>query len=201
MLNKGIIAAEGPPIAENLTIGGVDREGNDASNELSYLLLKSYARLQTVQPTFSVRVHDKTPEDLIIATGEAIKSGASIALYNDNVMIPGLNELGYSLEDAREYAPIGCVEPAHPCKTLGCTNATQFNIVKCLELTLNNGTDIFTKRKYGLENTKKIEFYEDLWDEFSNQFKFFINPMVETMWFLDKAIAELKPQPFFFNYR
>lgn len=197
VLNKGIIAAEGPPIAENLTIGGVDREGNDASNELSYLLLKSYARLQTVQPTFSVRVHDKTPEDLIIATGEAIKSGASIALYNDNVMIPGLNELGYSLEDAREYAPIGCVEPAHPCKTLGCTNATQFNIVKCLELTLNNGTDIFTKRKYGLENTKKIEFYEDLWDEFSNQFKFFINPMVETMWFLDKAIAELKPQPFF----
>jgi formate C-acetyltransferase len=196
VLNKGIIAAEGPPIAANLTIGGVTREGDDATNELSYLLLESYNHLKTVQPTFSVRVHENTPEELIVKTGEAIKAGASIALYNDDVMIPGLVNLGYTLKDAREYAPIGCVEPAHPCKTLGCTNATQINLVKCLELTLNNGVDMFTRNKYGIENNKKITSYQDLWDGFINQIKYFIEPMVETMSYLDKAIAELNPQPF-----
>jgi formate C-acetyltransferase len=196
VMNKGIVAAEGPPIGENLTIGGIDRDGNDVTNDLSYLFLEAYARLKSVQPTFSVRVHEKTPEDLIIKTGEAIKSGASIALFNDNVMIPGLNNLGYDIKDAREYAPIGCVEPVHPYKSFGCTNATQINIAKCLELTLNNGTDMFTKRKCGVENTKEIRSYEDLWDEYVNQLKYLIKNMVETMHVLEKSISELSPQPF-----
>ena len=174
----------------------LDKDGNDATNELSYLLLKAYNNLKTVQPAFSVRVHEKTPDELVIKTGEAIKSGASIALFNDLVMIPGLNDLGYSLEDAREYAPIGCVEPVHPCKSFGCTNATQLNIVKVLELTLNNGTDMFTRKEYGIPNSKEIVSYHDLWDEFSNQLKYFVKNMVETMYFLEKTIAELSPQPF-----
>jgi len=196
VLHKGIIAGEGPPIAENLTIGGIDKFRNDVTNELSYLFLDSYDHLKTIQPAFSVRVDEKTPDKLLIKTGEAIKSGTSIALFNDLVIIPGLYELGYSLEDAREYAPIGCVEPAHPYKTFGCTNATQINIVKVLELTLNNGTDMFIKRKYGLENSKKILSFNDLWDEFIYQLRFFIKKMVETMNNLERAIAELSPQPF-----
>jgi len=196
VLNKGIIAAEGPPIAENLTIGGVKRDGTDATNDLSYLLLECYAELQTVQPTFSVRTQLNTPEELLLKTGQAIKEGTSIVLFNDDVMIPGLNKLGYTLEDAREYAPIGCVEPVHPCKSLGSTNATQINIVKILELTLNNGTDMFKRKEYGLKNSKEITSYEDLWEEFVKQLKFFIEPMVETKIYLDRSIAELSPQPF-----
>ncbi len=196
VLHKGIIAGEGPPIAENLTIGGIDKLGIDATNELSYLLLDSYDHLKTIQPAFSIRVHEKTPDKLLIRAGEAIKSGTSMALFNDIVMIPGLHQLGYSLEDAQEYAPIGCVEPAHPYKSFGCTNASQLNIVKVLELTLNNGTDMFTKKNYGVENTKKINSYEDLWDNFANQLRFFMDSMVETMNSLERAIAELNPQPF-----
>jgi formate C-acetyltransferase len=195
-LHKGIVAAEGPPIASNLTIGGIDADGNDVTNNLSYMFLESYQKLQTVQPTFSVRVSLNTPDELILKTGEAIKDGASIALFNDEVMIPGLNALGYSMDDAREYAPIGCVEPSHPFKTFGCTNATELNIAKCLELTLNNGTDMFNRKKYGIENAKPITSYEDLWNEFVLQLKHFIKPMVETMNYLDRAIAELNPQPF-----
>ncbi|MFX1499216.1 MAG: pyruvate formate lyase family protein, partial [Promethearchaeota archaeon] len=196
VLHKGIIAGEGPPIAINLTIGGIDRFGNDATNDLSYLLLDSYNKLKTIQPAFSIRINEKTPDRLILKAGEAIRSGTSIALFNDLVMIPGLYQLGYSFEDAREYAPIGCVEPAHPTKTFGCTNASQLNIVKILELTLNNGTDMFTKNKYGIECSKKINTYEDLWDNFVIQLRFFIQKMVSTMKELEKAIAELNPQPF-----
>ncbi len=196
VLHKGIIAAEGPPIASNLTIGGINADGHDVTNELSYIFLEAYHKLKTVQPTFSVRVSQNTPDELILKTGEAIKDGASIALFNDEVMIPGLIDLGYSLEDAREYAPIGCVEPSHPFKTYGCTNATELNAVKCLELTLNNGIDMFTRKKYGIENSKPISSYEDLWNEFVLQLKHFIKPLVETMNYLDRAIAELNPQPF-----
>jgi len=72
-LHKGIVAAEGPPIASNLTIGGIDADGNNVTNELSYMFLESYQKLQTVQPTFSVRVSLNTPDELILKTGEAVK--------------------------------------------------------------------------------------------------------------------------------
>ena len=196
VIGKGVIAVEGPPIAENLVIGGVDRDGNDATNELSWIILEAYNHIKTVQPTFCVRIHEATSEDFIRKIGEYIKAGTSIALMNDQVMIPGLINRGYSLEDAREYAPIGCVEPQHPYKSFGSTNANQFNIVKCLELTINNGVDMLTRNEYGLKNYKEINSYEDLWDNFARQMKYFIEYMVKTMYYLDKAISELTPQPF-----
>ncbi len=196
VLSKGIVAAEGPPITENLTIGGVDRNGKDATNELSYIMLDAYTHLKTVQPTFSIRIHSMTPEDFLYKVGQSVKSGASVALFNDDVMINSLVKLGFTLEDAREYAPIGCVEPQHPYKSFGSTNANQINIVKCLELALTNGIDMITKVDYGVKNNKQITSYEDLWNAFKNQIKFFIKKMVMTMDALDAAISELNPQPF-----
>lgn len=195
VLSKGVVAAEGPPIAANLTIGGLTREGNNASNELSFLILKAYRELKTVQPTFSVRIHNNTPNKMISEVSAAIKEGTSIALFNDDVMIKGLMKRGFSLEDAREYAPIGCVEPQHPYKSFGSTNANQFNIVKCLELALTNGVDLITRKEYGLKS-QVIKSYEDLWNAFIVQMEYFIEKMVSTMYVLDKAIAELNPQPF-----
>ena len=196
VMSKGVIAVEGPPLAENLVIGGVDREGKDSTNELSMVILDAYSHIKTVQPTFSVRIHENTSEDFLIKVGESIKEGTSIALLNDQVMISGLINRGFTLEDAREYAPIGCVEPQHPHKSFGSTNANQFNVVKCLELALNNGVDMISRKDFGLKNSKEITSYEDLWNAFKNQVNYFINYMVKTMFFLDKAIAELTPQPF-----
>jgi formate C-acetyltransferase len=149
-----------------------------------------------VQPTFCVRIHKNSSDDFLKKVAQSIKKGVSIALFNDEVMIPGLVKRGFTLKDAREYAPIGCVEPQHPYKSFGSTNANQLNAVKCLELTLNNGIDMITRKEYGLKNNKIIESYEDLWNAFKCQMRHFINYMVKTMYFLDKAIAELTPQPF-----
>jgi pyruvate formate-lyase/glycerol dehydratase family glycyl radical enzyme len=195
VIMKGIEAAEGPPIAANLTIGGLDRDGNEATNDLSYLILESYTKLKTVQPTFSVRVHEKTREEFLLKVAESVKTNTSIALFNDQLMIKGLVNRGFTLEDAREYAPIGCVEPQHPYKSFASTNSNQFNIVKCLELALTSGTDMFSRRSYGV-NTGEINSYEDLWNALMEQMEYFIKYMVSTMDALDKAIAELNPQPF-----
>ncbi|MEE9377229.1 MAG: formate C-acetyltransferase/glycerol dehydratase family glycyl radical enzyme [Candidatus Lokiarchaeia archaeon] len=191
-----INAAEGPPITENVTIGGLDRKGNDATNDLSYIILDSYTYIQTVQPTFSIRIHQSTPEDFLIKIAESVKLGTSIALFNDDVMIQGLVKRGFTLEDAREYAPIGCVEPQHPSKSFGSTNACQLNIVKCLELALTNGSDMFIRRDIGVKSNKEIKSYQDLWNSFLLQMKFLIKNMVLTMNTLDKTIAEINPQPY-----
>jgi formate C-acetyltransferase len=196
VISKGVVAVEGPPIAQNVVIGGLDRKGNDATNELSSIILDAYTHIKSVQPTFCVRIHKDTSKDFFMKVGESIKSGTSIALLNDRVMIPGLINQGFTIEDAREYAPIGCVEPQHPYKSFGSTNANQFNVVKCLELALNNGIDMISRREYGVKLNKDIDSYEDLWNTFKDQVKFFIDYMVKTMFFLDKAIAELNPQPF-----
>ena len=195
-LNGGM---EGPATggrAENLTIGGVDRDGNDATTELSYIMLDAYTHLRTVQPTFSIRIHKKTPDDFLDKVGQSIKSGACVALFNDDVMIDGLVKLGFTLEDAREYAPVGCVEPQHPFKSFASTSATMYNIVKYLELALTNGIDMVTKLDYGFRNKKKITSYEDLWDAFKEQTSYYIKYNVLGMEAADAAIAELNPQPF-----
>jgi formate C-acetyltransferase len=191
-----INAGEGPPITANVSIGGLDRKGNDATNDLSYIILDAYTHLQTVQPTFSIRIHQNTPGEFLTNIANSVKMGTSIALFNDDVMIQGLLNRGFTLEDAREYAPIGCVEPQHPNKSFGSTNACQLNIVKCLELALTNGSDMFIKREIGIKNNKKISSYHDLWNSFLEQMKFCIKNMVLTMNTLDKAIAEFNPQPY-----
>jgi len=191
-----INAAEGPPITENVTIGGLDRKGNDATNELSYIILAAYTHIQTVQPTFSVRIHQSTPDDFLLKIVNSVKLGTSLALFNDDIMIQGLLKRGFILEDAREYAPIGCVEPQHPSRSFGSTNACQLNIVKCLELALTNGSDMFIRREIGIKNDKDIKSYQDLWNSFLEQMKYFVRNMVLTMNTLDKTIAEINPQPF-----
>ncbi len=191
-----INAGEGPPITENVTIGGLDRQGNDATNDLSYLILDAYSNLQTVQPTFSIRIHQNSPEDFLTKVAKSVQLGTSIALFNDDVMIQGLARRGLTLEDAREYAPIGCVEPQHPSKSFGSTNACQLNIVKCLELALTNGSDMFIRREIGIKSKKEIASYKDLWNAILEQMKFFIKNMVLTMNTLDKTIAETNPQPY-----
>jgi formate C-acetyltransferase len=192
----GANAGEGPPIAENLTIGGLDRAGKDATNELSFQILEAYTHLQTVQPTFSARIHQKTSKRFLETLSDSIKNGTSIALFNDEVMVPGLVNRGFTLEDAREYAPVGCVEPQHPYKSFGSTNSNQLNIVKCLELAFTNGMDLFARKEYGASSDIKIESYEDLWKAFEKQVSYFIENMVKSMNYLDCAIAELDPQPF-----
>ncbi len=191
-----INAGEGPPITANVTIGGLDRKGNDATNDLSYIILDSYTLIQTVQPTFSIRIHQSIPEDFLIKIAESVKLGTSIALFNDDVMIQGLVNRGFTLEDAREYAPIGCVEPQHPSKSFGSTNACQLNIIKCLELALTNGSEMFIRREIGIKMDKDINSYQDLWNSFLVQMKFLIKNMVLTMNTLDKTISEINPQPF-----
>ncbi len=139
----------GPPIAQSLTIGGTDRQGNDATNPLSSLFLFALDNIRAVSPNLAVRFHPDTPAEFSTQVYDAVRRGAMMSLFNDQVIVPGLIESGISSPEARDYAIVGCVEPTTSGSSFGSTDSNLVNIARCLELALNNGDgmDLIANRK------------------------------------------------------
>ncbi len=118
--------------------GGVDKYGKDATNELSLLILDTYKDIKLPQPNLGARVHKNSDEEFLQKVAETIKLGTGMPqLFNDEIIIPGfLNRGGISLEDARDYAVVGCVELSIPGKTYGLHDIALFNLLRVFELTL-----------------------------------------------------------------
>jgi pyruvate-formate lyase len=106
------------------TIGGVDKNGGDATNPLSYMVLESIARLKLHDPTISLRIDKNTPRDIWELAIETSKIVGGLPLFqNDDVIIRGLvRENGFTLEDARDYAIMGCQEIMGPGNEYPCAN-------------------------------------------------------------------------------
>ena len=133
----------GFPISQNLIVGGVDKGGRDVTNTLSYLCLRATERLKLPQPALSARLHGETPPEFLDAIVQVIATGSGMpALFNDEVVVPALRNRGAGLQDARDYAIIGCVEPGWQGRGCCVSNAAYFNLLKCLELTLGNGATL-----------------------------------------------------------
>lgn len=130
----------GYPMFQNLIVGGQTPDGVDATNELSLKCLEATAHTKLPQPSLSIRVWNKTPDELLFKAGEVTRLGLGMpAYYSDEVIIPALVSRGVSLADARDYGIIGCVEPQKGGKTEGWHDAAFFNMAKVLEITMNNG--------------------------------------------------------------
>lgn len=109
------------------TIGGVDpKTGKDATNPVTYMVLESLGRMKLHDPTISLRVHKDTPDDLWVTAIETSKLVGGLPLFqNDEVIIPGMmREMGFTLEDARDYAIIGCQEITGSGNNYSCANGT-----------------------------------------------------------------------------
>lgn len=115
--------------------GGQDGEGLDVTNDLSYMCIEASLHIMLPQPSLSVRVWNKTPQDFLIKAATLTRTGIGLpAYYNDEVIIPSLVNRGLTLKDAREYNIIGCVEPQKAGKTEGWHDAAFFNMCRPLEL-------------------------------------------------------------------
>ncbi|MEW6263058.1 MAG: formate C-acetyltransferase/glycerol dehydratase family glycyl radical enzyme [Thermodesulfobacteriota bacterium] len=194
-----IPGGEGPEgkTTQNVTVGGLDLEGEDATNELSYLALDAYADVRTVQPNFGVRFNSRTPEGLWTRAAEYVRDGVLLHFFNDEAIAASLIEAGHSPADARDYGVVGCLEPNAQGKTFGSTFAVQINGAKCLEFALSNGVDNIFGQQSGPATGAPSSFasFEDLWGAFKKQLAYFIQQMVKGMNCLDQAIAEILPSP------
>jgi pyruvate formate-lyase/glycerol dehydratase family glycyl radical enzyme len=183
---------------QTITIGGMNPNGTDAVNELSYLFLDAYKNIKVFSTDLSVRIHKDTPEDFFKHALKIFKSTSGIAFYNDNVIIPALEKAGYALEDARNYVIIGCVEPSGQGNSFAATGRMFMNLPGVLELTLNNGYSNLTKKIDGLQTGDPSHFktFPEFYKAFIHQLQFNIKRSVEIANVGDKETIKHFQHPF-----
>jgi len=190
----------GGPTYQNLTLGGVDERGVDATNALTYACLDSVARTRLPQPNVSVRCHSGTPTALLRKCIEVISLGFGMpALHNDELMIPSLLARGVSLEDARNYAIVGCIEPIIPGKQGYRSAGMSFtNFPKILELALHGGRDPRTGVRLCPDERELASFssFSETLEAFAKQMRHFVRLRIAGELAIDAAIEELVPEPF-----
>jgi formate C-acetyltransferase len=188
----------GFPIGFNIACGGLTRDGEDASNELSYLFLKAQADIGLPQPNLSARLSERSSEDFVRECSRVIGLGSGMPqIFNDESIIPALEAKGISHDDAMNYAIVGCVELTPQGNSLGWSDAAMFNMVKALELTLNNGVCLLSGKRIGLDLGSFADYssYEELEDAFRRQMDHFIGRMIAACDVVDRLHAELLPSP------
>ena len=183
---------------EVVTIGGQDSEGNDATNELSFILLELADELRMRQPNFHVRIHENTPKafyDEVIRIN--FGAGSAPAMYNDETIIESMMNVGYSLEDARNYVAIGCVEPTAPGKTLGSTDAGMYNMALALEMALNEGCQFGSDRQIGVKTppVSSMKSMDDVLDAYKVQVKHQLGKLHADLQKCEQFHAEYHPTP------
>ena len=183
----------------NITIGGQKEDGTDATNELSYMCLDAEEHLRMAHPNFTVRYHNKLPENFLHRACEVVRLGLGMPEFmNDEAHIPSLMNRGVKLEDARGYTNIGCVEPAVPGMTCGWSNAAMFNLGKCLELALNRGKCLICGEQAGPDTGDPRSFFsiEDIMGAFRKQVAFFVKQMVVCLNAIDLTHREIGQTPY-----
>lgn len=191
----------GYPLFMTITLGGQTPDGQDATNELTYLFLDALAEVKLPQPTIVLRVHSKTPEKLLVhAVKVLIRHGGGLpAFFSDEVIIPALMNMGITVYEAREYAIAGCSEAVIPGKSLSFTGGVcYFNLLKLLEITLNDGCN--PRNDLCLFNTTReideLRSVDELIEEFKNQLAFYTKFIVPLTSITSATDADLNPTPF-----
>lgn len=197
---------------ESLTIGGVDRKGHDATNDLSFMCLDAHAHTRLICPWLCVRWHINTPREFEIKTANVIRIGTGQPkVYNDESAIQVQLAKGVPIEDARDYAVVGCVEIDTQGKEYGWHDAAYFNMAKVLELAINNGQCLGCSaacprwkicggsgKRLGPETGSLSEFksIEEVIESFDKQMKYWCDQMVAGVNIMDTVHQRLKPLPY-----
>jgi formate C-acetyltransferase len=181
-----------------INIGGVTTSGEDASNELSYLILDVIEEMRLLQPSSMLQVSEKTPDQLLLRALKIIKTGyGQPSLFNTDAIIPEMVRMGKSIEDARDGGCSGCVETGAFGKESYILTG-YFNLPKVLEITLNNGVDPRTGETIGIDNgdRRTFETFDDLYLAFERQLQYFVDVKIKGNVVIERLWAEYLPAPF-----
>ncbi|MGT2934581.1 formate C-acetyltransferase [Streptococcus castoreus] len=175
----------GFPTGYTIALGGLDEYGHTAVNPLSYIMLDIYHEILLPQPNLSVRMNELIPRRFLLKTCETIRLGTGIPqLFNDEVCIPAFLSKGVSLDDARDYATVGCVETSIPGRTYGLHDIALFNLLKIMELSL-----------YHLRHRTEVT-YQTLWKDIENKIDYYVKLVVKGSNIVDLGHRHYAPTPF-----
>lgn len=181
-----------------INIGGVDEEGNNAVNEMTYLLLDVVEEMRLVQPNFMVQISKKNPDRYLKRALKVVKTGfGQPPIFNTEGIIKQLLRQGKSIEDARDGGCSGCVETGAFGKESYILTG-YFNLPKVLELALNNGKDPNTDERIGPATGDPSDFdsYEELFSAYEEQLNHFLDLKIEGNKLIQKLYAKYLPSPF-----
>ena len=182
---------------QNLICGGQTPDGRDATNDLSFMCITASLHTNLPQPSLSMRVWNGTPHDLLVWAAKLTRTGIGLpAYYNDEVIIPALVSRGLTMQDARDYNIIGCVEPQKSGKTDGWHDAAFFNMCRPLELVFTNGYENGKLISIETGDIANMNSFEEFFDAYKKQMKYFIALMVNADNAVDMAHAQRAPLPF-----
>ncbi|WP_300458143.1 pyruvate formate lyase family protein [Desulfobacula sp.] len=165
----------------NWTIGGVTVDGRDASNELTYLLMKAAKDTQIPHHTLTLRVHDDTPDDVMIKALEVVKTGLGMpAFVSDRSYVDYFMRNGMSLEDAREYIMTGCLDGNIPGKSRNVA-VGMVVIPLIFEIFMHNGVNPGTGEKVGMDtgDPENMTSFDEFLDAFHRQLKYILGLVAE----------------------
>lgn len=201
-LNKArdAVSAEGfagYSLFQNLICGGQSSEGLDSTNDLSFMCIEASMHVRLPQPSLSVRVHSTTPQDFLIKAAKLTRTGVGLpAYYNDEVIIPSLINRGLTMEDARDYNIIGCVEPQKAGKTDGWHDAAFFNMCRPLELVFERGMSRGEMIGVDTGDVCEMKTFDEFYGAYKTQMNYMIKLLVNADNAIDSAHRLRAPLPF-----
>ncbi|MCL4394350.1 MAG: formate C-acetyltransferase/glycerol dehydratase family glycyl radical enzyme, partial [Chloroflexi bacterium] len=196
----GVTAAESGTYTDfaQINLGGMNADGSDGVNALTYLLLDVVQDMRLLQPSSSVQVSKKNPDRFVKRATKIIRTGfGQPSVFNTDVIVQELVRQGKSVADARDGGSSGCVEVGAFGKEAYILTG-YFNMPKTLELTLNNGMDPRTGRKIGLETGDPLSFqtFEQLLEAYERQLRYLVDVKIRGNNVVERLYAEFMPAPF-----
>lgn len=174
----------GFPTGYTALLGGLTETGRSAVNILSFLSLDAYQNVRLPQPNLGVRVNELVDRPFLRKTAETIRLGTGIPqIFNDEVVIPAFLNRGVSLDDARDYSVVGCVELSIPGRTYGLHDIAMFNLLKVMEIVM-------------LENESNPDItWDGLIGQIRDKIRYYIRLMVEGSNICDIGHRDWAPVP------
>lgn len=182
---------------QNLVVGGLDKNGRDATNDISFMCLTANAHVGLNQPNLTVRLHRNTPADFLAGVVESIANGNGMPqVLNDEVIIPSLLNRGIPLGLARDYLPVGCDEISVKGAWSRC-NGGYVNFAKALELTIGKGEDLLYGIPAGLPlDVDTLGGYGQFEEAFCAQLRHAVGLQVAEANLTDMIHRQMMPLPF-----
>ncbi|MBW1870554.1 MAG: hypothetical protein JRJ19_00725 [Deltaproteobacteria bacterium] len=194
--NQGINSSFG----QLITLGGIDAEGKDASNQLTCLMLEIIDEINMLEPKPNIRLHVNTPDDLLKRVAELVAraQGSPFLLNFDETSMRGLEWQGLPKEDLWNYAPVGCLENTLQGNDRSGTVDVNLNLAKAVELTLFNGRDLESGKQVGLKTGEATSFesFDQFYSAFCRQLERMLNRIVAANNLADSIRASYAPTPF-----
>ena len=182
----------------NMCVGGVTREGLDATNDLTYLLMDAVRHVKIYQPSLATRIHNRSPKKYLKKIVDVVRAGMGFpACHFDDAHIKMMLAKGVSIEDARDYCLMGCVEPQKAGRLYQWTSTAYTQWPICIELVLNHGVPLWYKKQVcpDMGDIRNFKTYEEFENAVKEQIKYITKWSSVATVISQRVHRDLAPKP------